>query len=99
MTTDPASDPSLGNSTPTPLDSLSVWQPGENVSDLGESVDQPMEPMVGGDREGEAEGVELEVTGPLRDYMQELERDFSGGGLEFVDEEEEVEETERERAL
>ena len=40
--------------------------------------------------------MELEVSGPLRDYLQELERDFSGGGLEFVDEEEEVDETEPE---
>lgn len=26
------------------------------------------------------------MGGPLRDYLQELERDFSGGGLEFMDE-------------
>lgn len=53
------------------MNSLSVWQPEENVNDLGEAFDQPMEPIEGGDREGETEGVELEVSGPLRDYLQE----------------------------
>ena len=98
--TDPAGNPILESTSeaeaPTPLNSLSVWEPGEDVNDLGDSIDQPMEPMVGGDREGDTEAVELEVRGPLRDYLQELERDFSGGGLEFVDEEEEVDETEPE---
>ena len=61
------------------MNSLSVWQPGEDVNDLGESIDQPMELMGGGDREGDTEGVELEVR-----------------GLEFMDEEEEVDETEPE---
>ena len=80
-TTEPVTDhvgnPILENPEPTPLDSLSVWHPGEDVNDLGDSTDQPMEPMVGGDREGEVAGVELEVSSPLRDYLQELERDFS----------------------
>ena len=69
----------LDAGVPTPLNSLSVWQPGEDVNDLGESIDQPMELMEGGDREGDTEGVELEVR-----------------GLEFMDEEEEVDETEPE---
>ena len=56
----PVGDPILENPAPTPLNSLSVWQPGEDANDLGESIDQPM-PMVGGDREGDAEGVELGV--------------------------------------
>ena len=46
--TDPVGNPILENSEPTPLNSLSVWQPGEDVNDLGDSTDQPMEPMVGG---------------------------------------------------
>ena len=95
-TTDPTSDPILDAGVPTPLNSLSVWQFEEDVNDLGEAIDQPMEPVEEGDHERETEGVELEVSGPLRDYLQELEWDFSGGGLEFMEEEEEVDETEPE---
>ena len=89
MVTDPGGNPILENPEPTPLNSLWVWQPGEDVNDLGDPADQPMEPMVGGDREGEVDDMELEISGPLRDYLQELERDFS---LEFVDEEEDDDE-------
>ena len=87
-TTEPISE----NPEPTPLNLLSVWQPGEDVNGMMDSTDQSMEPMVGGDGEEEVVGVELEVSGPLRDYLEESERDFSGGGLEFVDDEEDVEE-------
>ena len=75
---------------------MSLQQPGEDVNDLEETSDRPMEPVEEGNQEGNTEGVELEVSGPLREYLQELERDFSGGGLEFVDEEEDIEETEPE---
>ena len=78
----------LENPESTPLNSLAVWQPGEDVNDLGDAVDQSMEPMVGGDYEGEVDDMELEISGPLVDYLQEVERDFNGGGLEFVFEEE-----------
>ena len=85
-------EPILENPESTPLNSLSVWQPGEDVNGMMDSTDQSMEQMVGGDGEEEVVGVELEVSGPLRNYLEELERDFSGGGLEFVDDEEDVEE-------